>query len=105
MYQRAKQYVTSWDVCQRNKVDTLAPAGLLQPLSIPCQIWEDIIMDFVEGLPPSNGKNSILVVVDRLSKSAHLMALSHPYTAMLVAEKFIDSVVKLYGMPRTIIRD
>ena len=60
-------------------------------------------MNFIEGLPQSHGKNTILVVVDRLSKSAHFVALAHPFTAKTVAEKFVDVVVKLHGVPMTII--
>ena len=62
-------------------------------------------MDFVDSFPPSNGKNAIFVVVDRLSKSAHFMALSHPYTTKMVAKKLVKGVVKLHGMPRFIISD
>ncbi|KAL8113219.1 hypothetical protein AgCh_020513 [Apium graveolens] len=57
-------------------------------------------MDFIKGFPLSNGKNTILVVVDRLSKSSHFMTLAHPYPAKMVAEKFVEGVVKLHGMPR-----
>lgn len=53
---------------------------------------------FIDDLPSSNGKNSIMVVVDRLSKLAHFMVLTHPYIAKVVAKKFIKGVVKLYGM-------
>ena len=83
----------------------LSPARLLRPFSIPCQVWDDIILDFIEGLPPSNGKTSILVVVDRLSKSAHFLAFSHLCTTKLVAETFIAGIVKLHGMPQSIISD
>jgi hypothetical protein len=63
------------------------------------------MMDFIEGLPQSCRKNTILIVVDRLSKSTHFLALAYPYTTNMVVEKFVDSVVKLHGMPRSIISD
>ena len=87
------------------KAETLAPGGLLQPLIIPCQVWDDITLDFIEGLPVSQGKDTIMVVVDRLSKSAHFHTLSHPFTTQTVAEKFVDGVIKVHGMPKTIISD
>lgn len=62
-------------------------------------------MDFIRGLPPSQGKNTILVVVDRLSQTTHLLALSHPYTARTVANEFFKGVVKLHVMPLSIISD
>ncbi|GKC04118.1 transposon ty3-I gag-pol polyprotein [Tanacetum coccineum] len=105
MHKVIKQYVASCIVCQKNKTDTLSPAGLLQPLPIPCHVWEEITMDFIEGLPPSNGKSTIFVIVERLTKSAHFLTLSHPYTAKMVAEKFVEGVVKLHGMPKSIVSD
>ena len=105
MHKSVQEYVKSCDTCQRTKSETLPPAGLLQPLFIPCQVWDDITIDFITGLPLSQGKDTIFVVVDRLSKYAHFMSLSHPFTAKVVADKFVEGVVKLHGMPRSIISD
>ena len=76
-------------ICQTNKASSLVLAGLLRPLHVPSQVWEDISLDLIEGLPKSKGSNSLLVVVDRLTKFAHFIPLSHPYSAMTVADKFI----------------
>lgn len=98
-------FVVTCNVCQRNKTEIVASPGLLQPLPIPERVWSNISMDFVEGLPASQGKSVILVVVDRLSKYVHFMALSHPYTALDVARVILDTVSQLHGMPTSIVSD
>ncbi|CAL9231368.1 unnamed protein product [Arabidopsis halleri] len=99
MHRTIREYVAACDVYQRAKSVSLSPAGLLQPLQIPTQVWEDVSMDFIDGLPSSNKHTTIMVVVDRLSKAAHLVPLSHPYTSKSVASKFVEFVVKLHGLP------
>ena len=70
---------------QQNKFETIKTPSLLQPLSIPSQRWEEISMDFITGLPKSEGRSIIMVVVDRLTKYAHFCALSHPFKESTVA--------------------
>jgi hypothetical protein len=85
-----QDHVQTCATCQRNKTQTLQPAGLLQPLEVPSQVWADISMDFIEGQPKVHGRSVILTVVDRFSKYAHFIPLSHPYTAASVARTFFD---------------
>jgi hypothetical protein len=92
-------------VCQISKTERIPYPGLLSPLPIPSQKWTDISMDFVEGLPTSRGKNIILVVVDRLTKYAHFIPLSHPYTIQKIADLFMEHIVKLHGPPASIVSD
>lgn len=100
-----KSFVASCDICQRNNYEAIKPPRLLQPLPIPYQIWTDIAMDFIEGFPHTHGCNAILVVVNRLSKYAHFIAIKHPYSAAKVVYIFLCEVFCLHGMPTTIVSD
>ena len=100
-----RQFIRECSTCQRNKHENIATPGLLQPLPVPHAPFIDISMDFVEGLPKSEGKDVIMVVVDRFSKYAHFMSLSHPFTASLVAKVFMDNIYKLHGLPASIVSD
>jgi hypothetical protein len=94
MYQELKQnfwwsnmkvdiakYVADCDTCHRTKASHLKSAGLLQPLSIPMWKWDDISMDFIVGLPlTTRKKDSIWVIVYRLTKTAHFIAVHTTYS-------------------------
>jgi transposase InsO family protein len=64
-----------------------------------------VSLDFVDGLPRSGRVNSVLVVVDKLSRYAHFIGLSHPYTVSTVVAAYMDNVHKLHGMPDSIVSD
>lgn len=83
----------------------MASLGFLQSLSIPFAPFIDINIDFIEGLPKLEGKDVIMVVVDRFSKYAHCMALSHPYSAPKVAKVFMENIYKLNELPTSITSD
>jgi len=89
MAKDVKSFVAQCIVCQQTKYSTKQPSGLLQPLPLPTGVWEDISLDFVSGLPSSNGYTVLLVVVDRFSKAVHLGALHSNFTAYKVAELFV----------------
>jgi hypothetical protein len=105
MRKDVQDHVRKCMICQQTKYSTARPSGLLQPLPLPAQIWEDLSMDFITGLPPSKGFTVILVVVDRFSKGVHLGALSAGFTAYKVAELFVSMICKLHGLPRSIVSD
>lgn len=100
------QYCRSCPSCQLNKASSAKPAGLLQPLPIPGRRWESISMDFIVELPVSkSGNDTILVIVDRLTKMTHIVPCKSTITAPEVAELFIKEVVRLHGWPSSIVSD
>ena len=85
------------------KHETCHPVGLLQPLPIPDKPWTVVSMDFVVGLLRSQRLDVVMVVVDRLTKYVHFIGLSHPYSVAKVAGLFAQHVLKLHGMPTSIV--
>ncbi|WVZ75812.1 hypothetical protein U9M48_023843 [Paspalum notatum var. saurae] len=106
MKREIAKYVSECDVCQRVKADHLKPAGMLQPLAVPAWKWEDVHMDFIVGFPRTQkGYDSIWVIIDRLTKSAHFLPVKTHYTAATYAEIYISRIVSLHGVPQTITSD
>jgi transposase InsO family protein len=99
------EHVCACEVSQQNKVENLHPVGLLQPLDVPMIVWAHVSMDFMEGFPRVNGKTIILTIMDLFSKYAHFLPMSHPYTTTSVAKVFFDAIIKLHGIPESIVSD
>ncbi|WVZ77748.1 hypothetical protein U9M48_025575 [Paspalum notatum var. saurae] len=98
MKREIAKYVSECHVCKRVKADHLKPAGMLHPLNIPAWKWEDIHMDFVVGLPRTQkGYDSIWVIIDRFTKSAHFIPVKTSYTAATYAELYIARIVSLHA--------
>jgi len=100
-----KQYVEGCDACQQNKNCTEQPAGKLMPNSIPERPWTHILADFITKLPLAQGYDSILVVVDCLTKMVHFIPTTEKTSAEKLARLFRDNVWKLHGLPESIISD
>ena len=100
------EFVTKCLVCQRVKVEHQVPSGLLQSIRIQEWKWDRITMDFVVGLPLTGRKHdSVWVVVDRLTKSAHFLPVRNEYSLDKLAELYIKEIVRLHGIPISIISD
>ncbi|KAG7588696.1 Zinc finger CCHC-type [Arabidopsis suecica] len=106
-----KKDVAAWvakcSTCQLVKAEHQVPSGLVQNLPMPEWKWDHVTMDFVTGLPTGikSKHNAVWVVVDRLTKSAHFMAISETDGAEEIAAKYIDEIVRLHGVPVSIVSD
>ena len=106
MKREIAKYVSECDTCQRIKASHLKSAGALQPLQIPSWKCDGISMDFIMGLPnTSRHHDSIWVIVDRLTKTPHFIPVHSTLQTEKYAKICIDQVVRLHGIPKTIVSD
>lgn len=100
-----KRHVESCTTCIRNKNSKSRAWGLLKPLPVPNRPWRMISIDFIVELPPSEGYNTIFVVVDRLSKMAHFLPTKGTPSAQETPQIFIKEIISLHGVPANIVSD
>jgi hypothetical protein len=106
MKREIAEYVARCLTCQKVKAEHQRPAGTLKPLEIPEWKWEGIAMDFVVGLPrTTSGYDAIWVIVDRLTKSAHFLPIKVKYAPEKLAEIYLQEIVRLHGVPKSIVSD
>ena len=99
-------FVAKCFTCQQVKGERKKPGGELQPLGIPNWKWEDMSMDFVSGLPRTRSRNdSIWVIVDRLTKSAHFLPMRKTSDLSSLARLYLKEIVRLHGAPCSIVSD
>lgn len=93
------EFVYTFLTYHKSKIEHKKSYGLMQPLSIPEWKWDIISMDFMVGLPRrSKGSDLIWVVVDRLTKSTHLILIKISYLLQKLAHVYISEIVKLHGI-------
>jgi hypothetical protein len=106
MARSIKAYVGACPSCQRNKASNQPPAGLMQPLPVPAQKWEQMTMDLITDLPVTkHGYNAVVTFVDRLTKQVHFAATKKKVTAVGLAKVFRRVVFRQHGMPKVIVSD
>ncbi|GJV64297.1 putative reverse transcriptase domain-containing protein [Tanacetum coccineum] len=100
------EYVSKCLTCLKVKAEHQRPSGLLQQPEIPVWKWEGIAMDFVTKLPrTSSGHDTIWVIVDRLTKSAHFLPMREDYKMDRLARLYLNEIVARHGVPISIISD
>jgi hypothetical protein len=99
------QFTRNCHGCHRNTTSRLKYQGALKPLPLPAQRWKHISVDFVGPVLTSNGFDTIMVVVDRLSKGRHYVPVHSTMTASELAKCFVKDVWKLHGLPDSIVSD
>ncbi|GMF53050.1 unnamed protein product [Phytophthora fragariaefolia] len=105
MYKWIRKWVRTCETCQRVKPSKSSQEPL-HPLPTATEAWRSVSMDFVFGLPPNaDGRNGVLVFVDRFTKMVHLTPVSDTVTAAETAAHFVDCVFRHHGLPESIVSD
>ena len=100
------EYMACCYTCQQVKAEHQRPTGLLQPLSVSEWKWDHITMDFVSGLPQtSRGHNTVWVVVDRLTKSAHFLAMKTTDSLSTLSHLYFVEIMRLHGVSLSVVSD
>ena len=105
MDEHITEYVRTCDVCQRSKTIRPKKFGLLEPIDVPMRLWNAISMDFIVGLPESQGYTRIWVIVDGFLKMAHFIPLKTKVPIKELALIFLHYIWRLHGLPESIISD
>ena len=92
-------------MCQWSKVVRHPPYGMLQLNEVPGQPWKSIAMEFITDLPISDGYDTILVVIDRLTKMSYFIPCRKDLNPRQFARLFLKEIIRLHGIPRDIITD
>jgi len=105
MFRYIRQYVSTCDLCLRMKLIRQALVGELHPLRIPDSRWDTLSVDFVVELPLSSGHNTVMTVVDSVSKRAHFILTHMTVIAEGAARLFLYQVWKLHSLLKCVISD
>ena len=106
MKRHAGDFVRRCLTCQQVKVEHQKPVGILHPLEVAEWKWEHVTMDFVTHLPPTpQGHDAVWVIVDRLTKSEHFLAVRMTFTLERFYRLYIREIVQLHGVPLSIVSD
>lgn len=100
-----REFVKACSTCSRNKTPHQPSPELLQPLPVPARPWSHIALDFVTGLPPSQGHTVILTVVDWFSKAAHFVPIAKLPSGREAADTLLHHVFRIHGIPKDIVSD
>ena len=100
-----RRYMRYCYVCKRSKGSRFKKQGVLQPLPVPEQRWQDISIDLVTGIPEVQGCDAILTMVDRLSKKRHYIGTTKELNAEGLASFFLKHMWKHHGFPQSIVSD